>query len=84
MESYQGNTNAGTTPDTTYLKQLDFLVDFIKKTYHSTAQRLLSLLENDEITYNLLWALFTLNLIAYTTYFSTDKPRYVIYNAGEE
>jgi len=60
------------------------LVDFTKTTYHSTAQRLLSLLENDEITYNLLWALFTLNSMVYTTCFGIDKPRCVMYDVGEE
>ncbi len=84
LESYQSNANTGTTHNATCLKHLGLLVDFIKTTYHSTAQRLLSLLENDEITYDLLWALFTPNSTAYTSCFGTDKPRCVIYDAGEE
>ena len=84
LESYQGDANTGTTQDATCLKHLDLLVDFIKTTYQSTAQRLLSLLENDEITYDLLWALFTPNSMAYTTCLGTGKPRYVIYDDREE
>lgn len=48
------------------------------------SRHLLSLLENDEITYDLLWALFMPNSMPYTTCFGTDKPRCVIYDAGEE
>ncbi len=48
------------------------------------AQRLLLLLKNDEIIYDLLWALFTPDSMAYTTCFGTDKPQCVIYDAGEE
>ncbi|KAK3169608.1 hypothetical protein OEA41_008992 [Lepraria neglecta] len=84
LESYQGDANTGTTQDATCLKHLDLLVDFIKTTYQSTAQRLLSLLENNEITYDLLWALFTPNSMAYTTCLGTGKPRCVIYDDGEE
>ena len=53
-------------------------------TYESTTQRLLSLLENEEITYDLLWALFKPNSRIYTTCFGTGKPRCVIYDGGEE
>jgi len=63
---------------------LGLLVDFIKKTYKSTAQRLYSLLENNEITYDLLWALFKPNSMVYTTCFGTRKPRCVMYDDGEE
>ena len=53
-------------------------------TYKSTAQRLLSLLENGEITYNLLLVLFKPNSMVYSTCFGTEKPRCVIYDDGEE
>ena len=81
---YQSNAFAGTIHDATHLKHLDLLINFIHTTYLSTAQRLLPLLENDEITYDLLWALFTPNSMVYTTCFGTGKSRCVIYDAGEE
>ena len=60
------------------------MVDFIKTAYESTTQRLLSLLENEEITNDLLWALFKPNSKVYTTCFGTGKPRCVICDGGEE
>lgn len=63
---------------------MDLLIDFIKTIYKSMAQRPHSLLENGAITYNLLRAFFKPNSAVYSTYFSTEKPRCVIYNDGEE
>lgn len=54
LELYQNNASTGITHDSTYLKHVDLLIDFIKRTYESTTQRLLSLLKNNEITYDLL------------------------------
>ena len=84
LESYQSNTDASTTRNTTCSKHLDLLIGFIKTSYKSTAQRFLSLLQNDEITYDLLWALFKPNSVVYTTCFGTDKPRCVLFDGGEE
>ncbi len=53
-------------------------------TYASITERPLALLENHEITYDLLWALFKLNMVLYTTCFGTGKPRCVKYQLGEE
>ena len=83
LESYQSNGNPAVVDDSTS-KHLDLLVDFIKTTYQSTAHRLLSLLEDGEINYDLLWALFKPNSIVYSTCFGTGKPRCVIYDDGEE
>ena len=83
LQLYQRNANTR-AHDSTCLKYLDLLVEYIKMTYKSTAQRLLSLLENGEITYDLLWALFKPNFIVYSTCLGTDKPRCVIYDDGEE
>jgi len=63
---------------------LNLLVDYIKRTYKSTTETLVSLLESKEITYNLLWGLFKLNSLVYATCFSTSKPRYIKYNSSEE
>jgi hypothetical protein len=84
LQLYQSNANTRPIHDPTCLKHLDLLVDFIKTTYKSTAQRLLSLLDNGEITYDLLWALFKPNSMVFSTCLGTEKPRCVIYNDGEE
>lgn len=76
LKLYQNNASTSTTHDPTCLKHLDFLVDFIKRIYEFTTQRLLSLLKNNEIIYDLLWALFKPNSKVYITYFSTNKSRY--------
>lgn len=53
---------------------LDLLIDYIRKTY-SVIRHCLSLhLESKEITYDLLWALFKLGALVYTTCPSTCKP----------
>ncbi|CZR66033.1 uncharacterized protein PAC_15933 [Phialocephala subalpina] len=81
LEAYRSNHAA---LDDSTLRHLDLLLDFIKKTYQSTTERLSALLEKHEITYDLLWALFKPNAIVYTTCVGTDKPRCVKYDFGEE
>ena len=66
------------------LKHFNLLVDFVKKTYASTTTRLTALLEDREITYDLLWALFKPNMVVYSTCLGTGKPRCVKYHFGEE
>jgi hypothetical protein len=70
--------------DDSYLKHFNLLVDFIKVTYASTTERLTALLKDHEITYDLLWALFKPNIVVYTTYYGTGKPRCVRYYFREE
>ena len=70
--------------DPLYLKYFNLLVDLLKKTYTSITKRLTALLKGHEITYDLLWALFKPNIVVYTTYYSTGKPRYIKYYFGEE
>lgn len=65
-------------------EHFNLLVNFVKTTYSSTTTRLIALLENHEITYDLLWALFKPNTVVYTTCFGTGKPRCVKYDFGEE
>lgn len=84
LQLFQSNANIIAIHDPTCLKHLDLLVDFIRTTYKSTAQRLHSLLENGEITYDLLWALFKPNSMVYSKCFGTKKPRCVMYDSGEE
>ena len=84
LDLYLNNASIGTTHDPIRLKYLDLLIDFITTTYEPTTQRLLSLLDNEEITYDLLWALFKPNSRVYTTCFGSGKPRCVICDGVEE
>jgi hypothetical protein len=63
---------------------LQVLLDFIESSYTSTKERLQSLLQNNEITYDLLSALFKPNSAIYTTCPGTEKPMCVMCNYGEE
>jgi hypothetical protein len=56
-------------------EQLRLLVGYLKSTYADTTQTMLSLLSTGYITYELLWALFKLNSLIYTTCSGTHKPR---------
>lgn len=66
------------------MDHLDLLISYIKRTYAPTTQRLVPLLENGEITHDLLWALFKPNSMIYTTCFGTGEPRCIKYDFGEE
>lgn len=63
---------------------MNLLIRYIKKIYIFTIQNLSSLLKREEIIYNLLWAIFKLKIFVYSIYLKTDKPQYVIFDAGEE
>ncbi|KAH7374066.1 hypothetical protein BKA64DRAFT_586823 [Cadophora sp. MPI-SDFR-AT-0126] len=76
---------SGTDPlDPTCAAHLDLLIQHIRITYTDTRARLLPLLPNGEITYDLLWALFKPNTFAYTTCPGTKKQRCIKYDFGEE
>jgi hypothetical protein len=81
LEAYQSSNAALDDPTLWYL---DLLLDFIKKTYESTTERLTALLEKHEITFDLLWAFFKPSIVVYTTCVGTGKPRCVRYDFGEE
>jgi hypothetical protein len=74
----------GSDTNTSNSLYLDLLIKHIKKAYESTTQRPVPLLENREITYDLLWALFKPNSEAYATCSGTPKPGYIKYDFGEE
>ena len=75
MELYQSKAKTSTSDDLTSLQHVDLLIDFIS---------FLSLLGDDEITYDLLWALFKPHSKVYTTCSGTGKPQCVMYDNGEE
>ena len=66
------------------LQHLDLLITYIKNSYAATSSRLVPLLEDGEITYDLFWALFTPTAVLYTTCAGTDKPRCASLDYGEE
>jgi hypothetical protein len=72
------------SPDSTRIEHLDILVDYLKRTYASATETLVSLLKRKKITYNLLWALFKSNSLVYTTCCGTGKQRCIKYDFGEE
>ncbi|KAK2752220.1 hypothetical protein FQN54_008152 [Arachnomyces sp. PD_36] len=74
--------SAGT--NATQLDHLILLINHIKDTYSATIKRLTSLLQHGQITYDLLWTLFEPGCRVYTKCFGTQKPRCVIFDAGEE
>lgn len=61
---------------TTKAKHLKVLIKYLDKDYAETKKTLYPLLENNTITFDLLWALFKSNEIAYCpTYGNPDEPR---------
>lgn len=82
LKSYRERV-AGDSQDTCR-KHLDVLVDYTETTYKSTVEHLSVLLGTQEITYNLLWALFNPNTEVYTTCPGTGASRCVLYNHCEE
>ena len=82
MESFQGHGGDG--KDAKNLEHLNLLVDYINATYKSTTERLSSLLERGEITYDLLWALFKSNSDVYSICAGTGAGRCIKYIHGEE
>ena len=58
LEAYGTKLSDNIGQDEADLKHLNLLLDFLKSEYASTTARLTPLLKTDEITYDLLWALF--------------------------
>jgi hypothetical protein len=60
----------------TRTNHLKILVKYLDKDYADTKKTLYPMLENNTITFDLLWALYKPNTIAYcSTYGDTDQPR---------
>lgn len=60
----------------TKAKHVKVLIKYLDKDYADTKKTLYPLLENNTITFDLLWALFKSNEIAYCpTYGNADEPR---------
>ncbi|KAL2783988.1 P-loop containing nucleoside triphosphate hydrolase protein [Aspergillus keveii] len=66
------------------VEHLRLLIDHIDKTYAAKVERLASLLQRGEITYDLLELLFKPGCHVYTKCFGTGKSRCVVFDAAEE
>ncbi|KAJ6027953.1 hypothetical protein N7540_003529 [Penicillium herquei] len=66
------------------LRHLNLLIGWLKEATVSISRDLSSLLEHGQITYDLLWALFKPGCFVFTKCLGTEKPRCVIFDAGEE
>jgi hypothetical protein len=74
----KGKLGDGTGQDeeSTKAKHLEVMVKYLDKDYAEIKQSLYPMLQNNEITFELLWALFKPNTIAYcSTYGDQDEPR---------
>jgi hypothetical protein len=83
LESYRTSMKDD-SEDISYLKHLDLLIEYMQAAYELTSERLQSLLKRNEITYDLLWALFKSGSEVYATCEGTRVPRCVIYDHGAE
>jgi len=81
LEAYRRNLGSD---DHSSSAHLDLLIKYIKEAYETTTQQLIPLLDNGEITYDLLWALFKPDSVVYATCSGTQKPRCIRYDFGEE
>jgi hypothetical protein len=59
------------------------LVNYIRDAYASKKQRLVSLQDSGEITFDLLWTLFKPNELVYGKCYGTDKRRCIRFKSGE-
>jgi hypothetical protein len=66
------------------LEHLNLLIHHMRGAYASTNQRLATLLDNGEITFDLLWAIFKPNTPVHGSCLGTDKPRCIKYSFGEQ
>lgn len=84
LKSYQSNANADITRNNNCFKHLNFLIDFFKIFYKSIVQRFFSLLQKNEIIYDLLWAFFKSISLIYTICFETNMSRCVLFDNDEK
>lgn len=70
--------------DPTAASHLGVFVDYLNTAFGPIIEHLSALLEKNEITYDLLWALFEPNAEVYTTCNGTGAPRCVLFNYCEE
>ncbi|KAK3370958.1 P-loop containing nucleoside triphosphate hydrolase protein [Lasiosphaeria ovina] len=74
LESYHQRVTTNPSAATA-AEHLEILVDYVESTYTPIEQHLAELLTRQEITYDLLWALFRPNTEVYSTCSGTTAPR---------
>ena len=84
LEAYRTKLSDDVGQGGAELKHLNLLVDFMKSKYASTTDRLIPLIKNGEIIYDLLWALFKPNTVVYTTCLDTEKGLCFRFDRGDE
>ena len=75
LEAYKGAPENST--------HLNLLVNYIRDAYASTKQRLKSLQDSGEITFDLLWTLFKSNELVYGKCYGTKKHRCMRFDSGK-
>jgi hypothetical protein len=70
--------------DKSALDHVRLLLNHVNSAYASVSARLAELLANNDITYDLLWALFKPNSMVYTRCVGTKEPRCIKLNFTEE
>lgn len=58
-------------------KHLSFLIEFLEMEYASILRKITNLIDNEEITFDLLWAIFLPQSIIFTRCKTTSEPRAV-------
>ncbi|KAJ5752813.1 ATPase AAA-type core [Penicillium odoratum] len=84
LEECADNTETGPDNVSAHAQHLRLLVNHLERAYAPILQRLESMWQHGQITYDLLWALFKPGCHIYTTCIGTNEPRCVIFDAGEE
>lgn len=84
LENCAESMKSNSDRETADVAHLCLLIDHLKHTNATTSQRLDAMLQNGQITYDPLWALFKPGSHVYTTCFSTGEPRCVLFDAGED
>ena len=68
----------------TLTQHLDILIRYLQSHFSSTIQNLPHLIEHNEITFDLLWALFPPSAVVYTTCIYSDQPKCLVFDFGDE
>ena len=84
LEAYQADQARKLVTSGKGVNALDLLIRTLQHRYRSTTERLVPLLKEGKITYDLLWALFKANSYVISTCTGSGKPRCLRYDMGEE
>ncbi|KLO07070.1 P-loop containing nucleoside triphosphate hydrolase protein [Schizopora paradoxa] len=77
LHSKHSQTSSPDEDNPTEVEHLTLLLDFVKAEHASTLQEIKSLLENEEITFDLAWVLFVPRTVLYTLCPVSNAPRAV-------